>query len=62
MKNNNPTKQTKQTKQNKPKIEKENKKSTKSQECKVDLVEQDIKKNFDLFIKGSKFFERKCEG
>ena len=53
---NNPTKQTK------PKTEKENKINTKNKECKIDLVEHDIKKNFDLFIKGSKFSEKKCEG
>lgn len=59
MKNNNPTKQ---TKQNKPKIEKENKKAKKNQEYKVDLLEQDIKKNFDCYLKGIKFCDKKCEG
>lgn len=56
MKKANPTKQTRQ------KIEKENKKQTKIKECRIELVEQDIKKNFDYFIKGSKISEKKCEG
>jgi hypothetical protein len=59
MKNNKPTKQ---TKQNKPKIEKENKKTKKNLEGKLDLQEQDMKKNFDIFLKGIKFCDKKCEG
>ncbi len=59
MENNNTT--TKQTKNNKPKIVKE-KKPTKIKDFKVHLVEHDIKKNFDICLKGIKFSEKKCDG
>jgi len=59
---NNDTKQTRQTNKNKPKIEKENKKKPKGSELKYDLVETCIDKKFDLFIKGIKFGNKKCEG
>jgi len=59
MKNNNPQKQ---TKQQKPVIEKENKKKKKAEEIKLDLIESDLKKTFEVYIKGIKFAEKKCEG
>jgi len=59
MKNNYPPKQ---TKQQKPKVEKENKKKKSASGINLNIIEADLKKSFDFYIKGTKFSGKTCEG